>query len=842
MYKAVLSELKGIGYQGELLQESYPFEDWFLPGSPSRIAPAVAFAQTPLAYDTACFAVLLPNDDGRSGADLVNDYRALGAPRALEVHSDRIVHWRVSTSTAAGDEQLTIWPDQIRQVFSANAPRWRPENILRAKNIAAPGQRSLDFIDLGLIPALEEHIRAKLDPLLRDVLHSATKQYEHKNRRPPNWDELYRLVFRALAGKIMHDRGLPGFDSLSGTPDAEHVLEKVATFYNDQQRVIADVPTQRLVVDRLWKSVSFKNLSVEVLAFIWENTLVTDEVRERLGIHATPPSIAKYIVHRLPIEDIPEEQRRIVEPCCGSATFLVAALQRLRDLLSPSMSPKERHKYFTKMLSGFDIETFGLEVARSCLMLADFPNPNGWVLKKEDVFESPEQSPGFYFALKNAGIVLCNPPFEPFKPEDRPRYLLNSVHKPVELLQRVLAHLPPHGLLGFVLPRQLLSGASYREIRRRLAERYSEIEVVSLPDKVFEQSEHETALLIAKQMRTTRKTVSILNRKVDDKGWPRFRVLHEVAREDSETKSMANATGNLGVVDLHEVWSYLSKSPTIDDGTGGRVHRGIEWNISLDENRSLLIAKREKVGYKAGIPSVRGKFYSFECPPIAYLCVKPEYRRGNAFDLPWDEPKVIMNAKRKSRTPWRIAACVDKAGLVAYQTFTCLWPTDEWPPSALAAILNGPVANAFVAAHEGNRDITVETVKQIPLPQLSRELFHRIDELVTEYAAATEASLFSAQTRSSGVVLHEIDMAILQAYGLPKRLERALLGYFKGYSRKRPVPFDFEGYKVPAAEVKNGQKSHAVVADEEDDERAEIWEQLRTGLDEERASCRKLFP
>src|SRR5207249_3639752 len=109
-------------------------------------------------------------------------------------------------------------------------------------------------------------------------------------------------------------------------------------------------------------------------------------------------------------------------------------------------------------------------------MLADFPNPNGWVLRREDVFETSQNSPEFYESLREARAVLCNPPFEPFRPRERVRYQLTSVHKPVELILRVLANLHPQGVLGFVMPRQLLNGASYRAVREQLATRYDDIE------------------------------------------------------------------------------------------------------------------------------------------------------------------------------------------------------------------------------------------------------------------------------------------------------------------------------------------------------------------------------
>src|SRR5205823_3507530 len=149
--RAVLIALEGLGYVRDvLLKEGYHFDDWFLPGNQERVVPAVAFGQTPLAYDSACFAVVMSN--GQKGAELINQYRALGAPRAIEVRHDRVVQWRVSRALSAGDEQLVIPPDRVDEVFQNNADKWNPESVFRAKNIAALSSRQTDLVDLGLIP------------------------------------------------------------------------------------------------------------------------------------------------------------------------------------------------------------------------------------------------------------------------------------------------------------------------------------------------------------------------------------------------------------------------------------------------------------------------------------------------------------------------------------------------------------------------------------------------------------------------------------------------------------------------------------------------------------------
>ena len=537
-----------------------------------------------------------------------------------------------------------------------------------------------------------------------------------------------------------------------------------------------------------------------MLTYIWAFIFVTDDVRRALGIHSTPRTIAKYIVDRMPFEAIPEAERRVVEPCCGSATFLHAALHRLRDLLPRTLTAEERHDYFRRMLSGFEQEVVGVEISRLSLTLADFPNPNGWQLQEADVFDSAP----FLDALKDARVVLCNPPHEDFSSASRSKYRPQSPHKPVELLHRVLDNLHPDAILGFVLPRQILDGRGYKIIREKLVQRFDSIELVSLPDTAFQTADQETVLLLASSPRANGSASAVNHRKVTTSGWRDFELLHVPTREDSERKTISAAVRSIAVPELSELWAYLSGLPEVNNLA--EVHRGIEWNLPLTQkspetgrrietgNRKKLVSSEERPGFREGLSSEASPFHPFQLPPTQYLSMRVEHQRGQAYTLPWDRAKVILNAITKSRGPWRLAAFADVKGLVCYQTFTAIWPAEASHVGPLAAVLNGPVANAFVAAREGKRHIKNETLRAIPVPSFSAAQQQRIENLIRAYVGACEAG---NERRRSGRfeperILREIDALVLQAYDLPPRLERELLDFFRGH--RRPTPFAFGDY------------------------------------------------
>ncbi len=782
LFGIIVDRLKGIGYRGELFQPEYPFVDWFDPRPDLlwRTVPAAVFARTPTSYNTACFGITIPN--GCHGEGLINQLRALGAPYAFEVRDDDVAQWAVGRDSTKTKLIRSFGPDQIEWIFQEFGKTWEGTRVLEDKNIAIKVGPRDDFIDLGLIPALEHHIQAKLDGYLRDTINDAIVAYRDSRGKAPNVRRLFRTTFWFVAAKVLHDRGIAGFQDLQPS-DPGAILKAVGDYYHDQHPIIQDVPTQQAIASGLWGRISFANLSVEILSYIYENTFVDKKTRDRLGIHGTPYSLARYVTYNLPIGDIPRDERFIVEPCCGHSIFLVAALQRLRELLPPEVTPEERHAYFVRMLSGFDIDPFALEVARLCLRIADYPNRAQWELHEQNVYNSDL----FKTHIERARVVLCNPPFQDFEPDDlRENPGIKYVQRPAELLRRVIEGLPRHGLLGFIMPRPFLDGASYRPLRRVLAERYDDIEVVALPDKVFNQSEVESALLLCKHPADKPEGTRVAFIHVGDRNRSRFLTQYEHPRPEIETKTPAQVERSLKVIALRDVWDHLNRCVRLE--SVAEIHRGIEWQAPFDEKR--YVSRTKQPDFERGVRIAR-RLKAFVTPTVEYLSVRPEDRRGGAYALPWSEPKVMMGARRVSRFPWCIAAFPDETGLMCTQNFHAIWPSGDWTIKTLAAVLNGPVASAFVAVRENKRDIHKRTVRSIPLPRLTKSEITRIDSLIDDYISLIDFPLLQPQRNEQSILL-EIDAAVLRGYDLKPRLERTLLDFFRGY--RRPVLHPFGPY------------------------------------------------
>ena len=782
-----------VGYTRRLRRRDYPYADFFADAITTRRIELAAFAREPLSYDTACIAAACAN--GEHGADLVARLRALGAPMAFEVSPDgSLVRWQV-TGEARPRRLDGIPARHIRQAFWRHRGEWSPESVFRAKCIPQSSRaRQLDFFDLGLMRAIGETANAKLSELMEDVVAkgaAACKQEDH-DLTPCTYAKLFALVFRFIAAKVLGDRGHRG-DWLAA--DARTVLARVNDYYF-HSRPGPPAMTHRHVQDVVWERIRnafhFENVSADALAYVYENALITPQTRKTLGTHSTPPEIAEYLVRHLPFEDLPVERLHVLEPCAGHGVLLVAAMRRVRELLDPAMSARERHDFFVRHLTGIELDAFACEVARLSLMLADYPNPNGWGIIHEDVFAGD----AIAREMRQHSVVLCNPPFESFTASERKGYAkkIEHVAKPAELLSRVLRAGPP-SMLGFVLPRTFLTGRAFRPLHEAIGDRYGRVELVGLPDRVFRHSDAESALLLAWQPKPTRDRVCHV----------RSSVVFEADREafltgGSVSWSRADvASGDATVLwttPSQEAWERLSGHPTLGDVA--EVHRGIEFSLPLDEeHRDSLISQKPRPGFVKGLHTVREHLDEvFLLRGHVWLNTSEDVMRGNAHRLPWDERKVILNGATVSRGPWRLIACPDASGLVCYQRFHGAWPRGTWPINALAAVLNGPVANAYVRDHEGKRDNRIVTLRGAPMPDLDGAALERLDALVGGYLDVRGKpggpALSPQLVAKLRACLERIDALVLRGYDLPPRLERKLLDQFSGH--RRPVPFPFSRF------------------------------------------------
>ena len=764
---------RSTGYRDEAIVRDFAFADVLDPHNPTRHVALAAFTHTPPSYRSAALAAI-PAGTGQT-ASLVDTHRALGAPLLFVIDYERLSLWQVrGAAPRLLHEHMRL--DQIPALFEANRRDWNPEAIHRAKSIGAVDQSyQLDFVDVGLLPAVEGQIHARLDRLLVDMFKAAASAHADKPLEPRL---LFRVVFRLLAAKVLRDRSHPRA-RLWNTEDLAHILHDIESYYS--LSTILPTPNEAILpaLFAAWESlcggINFSNISSDDLAFVYENTLVSPDTRHQFGTHSTPRQISEYAVARLGLHRQPLDELRIYEPFAGAGVFLVSALRRLRDLLPTDWSDSKRHDFLVKHLSGDEIDAFACEVATLSLILADYPNRNGWRIAQSDLFRNGNLSS----RLAASNIVLCNPPFQDFSDEERANYRISESQysKAVEVLNATLDARPR--ALAFVLPRAFILHKKFARQRQKIEQQYRDIELVELPDDLFRASRIESSFVVAKNPRRTdsRPYTVLRSTVVSDADRAAFLKTGHITASRLVEREFPTNQGNLWIPPLRSLWEYLDKSPRLGDFL--TIHRGIEWQSGQQE----AWAVERRPGYRRGLHTAR-HMRQFLMPPSVWLDCREDRLRGNAFKLPWAAPKLVANAARLSRGAWRIGAMLDTTGLICSQQYFCLWPRESVDTASLqafAALINGPLASAFLAVHSPEKGMRIAAVKRIPVPiALPQTLAELVDEYVRYLG---HDHLMSDPDGRLSALLLQIDAAVLQAYDLPPRLERKLLSYFPADGR-----------------------------------------------------------
>ncbi len=780
-------QFRKLGYPDKALPKDYRFADMLLPDAPQRVVPLAVFTDTPPSYRNAAFGVLTGGTDTSAQ---VRAHRALGAGIWFCIQADQVEVW--STRDAAGPVREAVHPlAELDLLFERNRQAWAPDRIHQAKLAGlwdVPEQGSL-FEANGLLKLIEVHTQGRLDRVITRTLKTLATPLR---AAASDYRRAYRACFYFVAAKIILDRGHPVGKNWP-IEDAAGILDAITVHYGLEYATEPGKGIARQRLEEAWGAlrddVSFANISADDLAFVYENTLVSEATRQELGTHSTPRAVAEFLISRLDLGRHGKDAPKIYEPFCGAGVLLVAALAKIRNSLPREWTEAQRHAFLVKRLRGADVDPFACEVASLSLVLADYPSSNGWDIRTTDLFSKDALAS----QLESGMVVVCNPPFEKFTLTERMRYpdaSSTSVHKPIQVLDTILDKKP--SALAFVMPHAVIADSQYVQLRQRIERQFGRVELVSLPDRVFVQADFESALLVACDPRpkSEARMVAVCSATVTDAEREDFLAgCHRPVFRNRDIWSIpTQEAGNLWVPELAELWDWLANCPTL--GSIAELHRGLEWKSGY---QTQAMSHAPKAGYKPGLHSSRN-LTQFAAIEPAYLDCRQGNLRGGAMALPWDRPKVIFNAARKSRGAWRLAATADSERLVFSQQLAGAWPKesgDAWL-FAIEALMNSPLASAYVTVFNPRKGFRLEVLEGLPIPHgLDPQALRPLIDCVHQLTRTPRILSISSDDELTAALL-ALDAAILSAYDLPPRLERRLLAYFK--EAKRPLEGVFGGY------------------------------------------------
>ena len=774
---SISGPLRGCGYRTDLLRSDFSFGD-------GRVVPLVGFAQAPTDSRSACVAVLSTTNGSRLA---VEDCKPLGAPLVFVCSQNALQWWKQGAKAPEFLENIPA--NEVDQFFQRHREEFSPGAVYRAKTWGRfQTAYQLSFVDLGLMALVEEEVGKFLGELIERNVSALKGRLGWTRVTDDQGRWLLQTVFWLVSGKILRDKQVAGFKDLN-LNEVEEVFHRVANHYGTKPLAAGSARKLEALRESARTISQFSSLvltTTESLAHVYENTLISKETRLSLSTHRTPSFLVDYVLGNLAdwIKEIPADQRSVFEPACGHAAFLVSAMRLLTEMLPPDKEiPSRRGPYLRSRLHGNDIDPFALELARLSLTLTDIPNPDGWDLKPQDMFldnRLAEQA-------KGNTILLANPPFDNFAPQEQHFYRdrnsqVRFLNKSAEMLWRTLPQLPQGGVFGVVLPQTFLHSNNAKDLRELLIREYELREICLFPDKVFPFSGAESAVLVGRRKKVTGRT-HVRYRRVREREFQSFRSEYAASttRTVSQSRFSHDESFSLRVPDLEEVWNACGDKPTLGDVAA--LAKGLDYHAQLPPGRTTYSEQRFPGGH-LGFVRFGHNLQVHELPERYWMNLDRSVISSARSGTTVGTPQVLLNYAPASRGPWRLKALIDKQGHPVTSRFIPVRPTvPSYSIETLWALLNSPVANAYVFSHLGKRDNLVGDVRKIPLPK--EKSFEGVDRAATAYL---EAAWSKADSATLQKLLLRVDCDVLRLYSLPLELEQSLLAVFTDWERVG-VPF-----------------------------------------------------
>jgi hypothetical protein len=784
---SIKAALRECGYRPDLIWANFPFGE--------RTVPLVGFAQPPADSRSACIAVISEPPVAQDLQFSVESYRQLGTPVVFVCFPDGLQWWKQGATAA---EHLQNVPaGNVDQFFRAYRNRFSPESVYRAKTWGRyrPADQ-LSFVDLGLMPLIEQEVGRSLAELVERNVSDVKSSlgWEPITEEQGHW--LLKAIFWLLSGKILRDKGVETFEGLD-PEDVEDLFHRVAKHYGADPLPIGSKKRLDALRGSARDIDRFSSLALtttESLAYVYENALISKETRASLGTHTTPPFLVDYIVGNLTdwIAEIPANERTVFEPACGQAAFLVSAMRLLTELLPPERQvPSRRGPYLRNRLHGTDIDAFALELARLSLTLTDIPNPDGWDLTTESLFHGSHLGD----QAKRNTILLANAPFENLASREQRTCDARFLNKSAEMLWRTLRQLPDGGVFGVVVPESILHSDNARELREFLVREYELKDICLFPDKVFAFSGAESATLIGRRKRAA-SPHTVGYRRIFERALAPFRSDPSAVpiREVLQSRFAVDKSTLLSLPELEDVWHALADNPIVADVAV--LAKGFQYRGKRPPGSRTYSAQQFAASHLGFVHFDRG-VQLHELPTPYWMNLAPEVILRAGIGTAVSVPQVLLNYARVSRGPWRLKALIDRVGHPVTSRFIPVRPTSSaYSLEILWALLNSPVANAYVFSHLGKRDNIVRDVRRIPIPEATS--LGRVHAAASEYLdAASSASPNPADLRE---LLLRVDCEVIELYSFPLGVERSLLALFTDWDRvgvafaqKRYLPTELEG-------------------------------------------------
>ena len=254
-----------------------------------------------------------------------------------------------------------------------------------------------------------------------------------------------------------------------------------STYTHHMRDALFLMPTPRVLANVVDQLDSIDMSDADTKGDLYEYMLGKIASAGQNGQFRTPRHIIKLMVEMT----APTPKDVVCDPACGTAGFLIAASEYLREHHSGEIYRDEaaRRRFNEGTFHGYDFDSTMLRIGSMNMLLHGVENPD--IRYKDSLGQTDEDDAGKY------SLILANPPFAgSLDYESTAKDLLQTVKtKKTELLflSLFLRVLQTGGRAAVIVPDGVLFGSSkaHQTLRKLLVENHKLDGVVSMPSGVF---------------------------------------------------------------------------------------------------------------------------------------------------------------------------------------------------------------------------------------------------------------------------------------------------------------------------------------------------------------------
>ncbi|MBK8956067.1 MAG: N-6 DNA methylase [Saprospiraceae bacterium] len=410
--------------------------------------------------------------------------------------------------------------------------------------------QNTDFDTLSEIPKVNEEAKDVLE--IKRTLAQLKTSFNFKkiiqdleelvlaNSGVDEFNEIFKIIFAKIwdekeANENKRDR--PNKEVLfKKFDDADLTYETINTLFKkasaEWQGVFEDNESIKLKKDHLQvcigpvEPVRLMGSNLRIMDDAFEYLLPT-EAKKKKGQFFTPRHVIEMCVRMLN----PKDYEYVMDPSCGSAGFLLHAMEWASPAHTPQDQKSRKHDYASKYLWGIDIEPRAAKTSRALMLIAGDGHtnifgpdvsgldPRDWYtnksgqylmtqLSKTQLLKNPipdgetftdKEKAWEYFGELKFDLILANPPFagevkeknilthyELAKPAlKRAKDKTAKEERDVLFIERIIKMLRPGGRAAIVLPQGKFNNSSLAFIREWVLRKARLLAVVGLHGNSF---------------------------------------------------------------------------------------------------------------------------------------------------------------------------------------------------------------------------------------------------------------------------------------------------------------------------------------------------------------------